>query len=273
MAQHLDKEHGVSPTTEQPTAPCPVLPHRAPGRPWARRRGPGLCLLAAVLLGAVGAAAAGMAVPAPASAANWAPVHPTDFPDPSILLYQGEYYAFATQSFAPEGGATNIQVSTSTNGTSWSELSQDALPQLGSWAVPGDTWAPSVAFNGSVFVMYYTATEASNPGDQCIGVATSSSPFGPYTDTNTTPVVCQDGVYFGFTYDNGNYGGSIDPDIFQDPATGDNWLIWKSDGNHIGVSTLHLVDPALLQPPVHQRVGDRAAGRRSAVAEQHRRGS
>ncbi len=208
------------------------------GRPWARRRGPGLCLLAAVLLGAVGAAAAGMAVPAPASAANWAPVHPTDFPDPSILLYQGEYYAFATQSFAPEGGATNIQVSTSANGTSWSELSQDALPQLGSWAVPGDTWAPSVAFNGSVFVMYYTATEASNPGDQCIGVATSSSPLGPYTDTNTTPVVCQDGVYFGFTYDNGDYGGSIDPDIFQDPATGDNWLIWKSDGNHIGVSTL-----------------------------------
>src|SRR6202042_3956570 len=29
-----------------------------------------------------------------------------------------------------------------------------------------------------------------------------------------------------------NLGGSIDPDLFTD-SSGNNWLIWKSDGNHL----------------------------------------
>jgi hypothetical protein len=74
--------------------------------------------------------------------------------------------------------------------------------------------------------MYYTATERSS-GDQCIGMATASTPRGPYVDTNSTPVECQ--------HDN---GGSIDPDVFTDPKTGAAWLLWKNDGNH-------------LSPPVH----------------------
>ena len=96
----------------------------------------------------------------------------------------------------------------------------DALPTLPSWAEKGETWAPSVAFNGIGFVMYYTATEAST-GDQCIGVATSATPLGPYVDTSAAPVVCQNGNDAGRTVDNGNYGGSIDPDIFTSrrPAT------------------------------------------------------
>ena len=63
----------------------------------------------------------------------------------------------------------------------------DALPSVGSWAVPGETWAPSVAYNSTDndFVMYYTATEASQPGDQCIGMATSANPIGPYRDPNS----------------------------------------------------------------------------------------
>ena len=182
MAQHLDKEHGVSPTTEQPTA------RRALSFPIARRGDPGLVARPRPVLARrraprhVGAAAAGMAVPAPASAANWAPVHPGDFPDPSILpLTKATYYAFATQSFAPEGGAdVNIQVSTSTDGTSL-ERSSARTPCHNSdrgpcRATPG---RPAWRSTAALFVMYYTATEASNPGDQCIGVATSSSPARP----------------------------------------------------------------------------------------------
>jgi hypothetical protein len=48
--------------------------------------------------------------------------------------------------------------------------------------------------------------------------------------------VCQNGVDVGDpvqTVDDGNYGGSIDPDVFND-SSGDSWLIWKNDGNHIG---------------------------------------
>ena len=198
-----------------------------------------LSLFAAALIGTLGAAATGLAAPSPVAASNWSPVHTGDFPDPSVLLWEGVYYGFATQSFAPTGRGINVQVSTSTDGVHWIPTSIDALPQVGSWAEEGETWAPSVAYDSSdeTFVMYYTATEAST-GDQCIGVATSLLPLGPYSDDNSTPVVCQDGVDTGSTLDNGNYGGSIDPDIFTDPATGDSWLIWKSDGNHIGMSTI-----------------------------------
>ncbi len=217
-----------------------------PGIGTNRRRAPHAILrslLAAwVLLGA----AAVLSVGAPAAGAdNWSPVHQGDFPDPSILYVPGPanspgvYYGFATQSFAVTSSIINIQVSTSTDGVNWTPLNGvDALPTLGSWAKEGETWAPNVVpdAQGHDFVMYYTATEASS-GDQCIGRATSVTPIGPYTDTSNLPVVCQDGFDVnsaGTLVDNGNYGGSIDPDVFTDPATGDPWLIWKADSNHLG---------------------------------------
>ena len=184
-----------------------------------------------VLVGALSV----LSVAAPAASAdNWAPVHPGDFPDPSVLNYGGVYYAFATQNFAAPSQTINVQVSTSTDGVNWTQLSGvDALPSVGSWAKPGETWAPSVAYDSTDndFVMYYTATENTFPGDQCIGAATSTTPEGPYRDTTPYPVVCQDDAWGPPTV-GGNYGGSIDPDIFTD-LSGNSWLIWKSDGNHL----------------------------------------
>ena len=206
-----------------------------------RRRSPlpALRSLLASLVAVVGAISVLSVAPPAASADNWAPVHPGDFPDPSILLWHGVYYAYATQNFAAPSQTINIQMATSVGGTTWTPLpGSDALPTVGSWAKPGETWAPSVAYNGNEFVMYYTATEASVPGDQCIGVATSSSPVGPFKDTSPAPVVCQDSNYHPPPAIGGSWGGSIDPSIFTDPSTGGSWLIWKSDGNHIGVSTI-----------------------------------
>jgi hypothetical protein len=206
-------------------------------------RGAAYALLAAsVSIG--GALSFAVAAP-PAAAANWAPVHAGDFPDPSILFAPkaNEYYAFATQSFASASQTINVQESTSTNGVNWTQTNVDALPNLGSWAKPGNTWAPSVALQVSgTYVMYYTATEASAPNDQCIGIATSPTPGGPYTPATPTnlapePIVCQNGHDASPAIDNGNYGGSIDPNIFTDTSDGSSWLIWKSDGNHIGMST------------------------------------
>ena len=122
----------------------------------------------------------------PAGAANWAPVHTGDFPDPSVMEWLGTYYGFATQNFAAPSQTINIQVSTSSNGVDWSQQSGvDALPTVGSWAKPGNTWAPSVVRDNTDndFVMYYTATEIQT-GDQCIGVATSVLPEVP---TRTPP--------------------------------------------------------------------------------------
>ena len=202
-------------------------------------------LAALVALVALVAAVSVLSVAAPAATADtWAPVHPGDFPDPNVMYVPGPanspgvYYAFATQNFAVPSQTINVQVSTSLNGTTWTQLNGvDALPHLPSWAKEGETWAPSVVFNSTDndFVMYYTATESWS-GDQCIGMATAPAgdPLGPYSDTNGGPAVCQDGSDAGSTVDNGNYGGSIDPDVFTDPSSGNSWLIWKSDSNHIG---------------------------------------
>jgi hypothetical protein len=166
----------------------------------------------------------------PAGAANqWSPVHPGDFPDPSVMIYNGAYYGFATQNFTSASQTINIQTSTSTDGVNWTASGIDALPTLPSWAEAGNTWGPTVAYDATdqQFVMYYTATQRSN-SYQCIGRAVSSSPQGPYVDNSTAPVICQDGVDNGTA---GNYGGSIDPDIFTDHGV--STLIWKSDGDHL----------------------------------------
>jgi Glycosyl hydrolases family 43 len=195
-----------------------------------------LASLAALVVLAGAVASVALAAAPPAGAANWAPVHAGDFPDPSVMEWLGTYYAFATQNFAAPSQTINIQVSTSSNGVDWSQQSGvDALPTVGSWAKPGNTWAPSVVRDNTDndFVMYYTATEIET-GDQCIGMATSLLPEGPYTDNSSQPMVCQNGVgYPDPTVDStGNLGGSIDPDIFTD-SSGNNWLIWKNDGNHL----------------------------------------
>jgi hypothetical protein len=183
-------------------------------------------------------ASVGLAAAPPAGATNWAPVHDSDFPDPNVLEFGNVYYGFATQNFATPSRTINIQVATSSNGTTWSPLNGwDALPHLPPWAKEGDTWAPDVTYDGSgTFVMYYTATEAST-GDQCISYATSALPIGPYTDNNAQPIVCDNGVDQSPTIDDGDWGGSIDPDVFTDAGTGDSYLIWKSDGDHLGNST------------------------------------
>jgi hypothetical protein len=193
-------------------------------------------LLGAALLALVAPLATGTAIsaltPTSASAATnqWAPTHKGDFPDPNVMFFGSTYYAFSTQSFGPLAQTINIQTSTSSDGINWTTSYTDALPHLGSWAKKGNTWAPAVAFNGTGFVMYYVATQASD-GFQCIGRATSNNPTGPYVDPNAAPVVCQDGL----DGEGGNYGGSIDPNIFED--NGSATLIWKSDGNHIGIGT------------------------------------
>ncbi len=102
-------------------------------------------------------------------------------------------------------------------------------------------------------------------------------PEGPYTDTSTQPMVCQNGVgYSDPTVDStGDFGGSIDPDIFTD-SSGNNWLIWKNDGNHMNppVPTTPLVRPAQVRLHAHgQRPTDAAPERRRGVAERHHRGS
>ncbi|MFN2561565.1 MAG: glycoside hydrolase family 43 protein [Jatrophihabitans sp.] len=158
----------------------------------------------------------GSTAPATAAAGGYVnPVYDQDFPDPAVLRVGTTYHAYGTQ-----GAGKNIQTLSSPDLVHW-RPGGDALPQLGSWADAGNTWAPEVITLGSTYVMYYVARSADR-GVQCIGRATASAPGGPFTDTATRPLVCQ-----------ASLGGSIDADPIR-AKDGSLYLYWKNDGNCCG---------------------------------------
>jgi beta-xylosidase len=158
----------------------------------------------------------------PASAASstfTAPAYSGDFPDPSILLAGNMYWAYSTGS-----ARRNLQVMSSADLHTWS-APVDPLPVLPSWASSGHTWAPGVIEVDGQYIMYYTVRDTAL-NVQCISVATGSAPGTQFTDGSSAPLVCQ-------TAD----GGSIDPNPYLDPVSGNLYLLWKSDDNSIGKNT------------------------------------
>ncbi len=147
------------------------------------------------------------------------PVYNRDFPDPHVILVEDMYYAYATTN----GSSVNIRVMRSPDLVNWEELG-DALPALPKWSVlnSGYTWAPGVMQIEDQFVMYYVARDK-EIDKQCIGVATSDDPGGPFTDPNDDAIVCQ-----------GDLGGSIDAYPFRDDDS-KLYLFWKNDGNCCGL--------------------------------------
>ena len=148
------------------------------------------------------------------------PLYAGDFPDPSMLLIKGTYWAYATGS-----AGRNLQVMSSTDLHSWT-TPVDPLPTLPRWASVGKTWAPGVLRRAGTYIMYYTVHDSSL-GVQCISVATSTTAKGPFKDTSQVPLICQT-----------KKGGSIDPNPYLDPSTGTMYLLWKSDDNSLGAGHL-----------------------------------
>ncbi|MBA2253951.1 MAG: family 43 glycosylhydrolase [Chloroflexi bacterium] len=156
-----------------------------------------------------------------------------DFPDPHVIREGDTYYAYATT-----GSGKNLQSATSKDLVSWTLL-DDPLPKLASWSgltplfseTPHmATWAPAAAKIDGKFVLYYTTPALDTPRpdgvpSQCIGVAVSDSPDGPFVDSSKAPIVCQ-----------ADLGGSIDSTYFLD-ENGKQYLIWKNDGNCCGTDT------------------------------------
>jgi len=146
------------------------------------------------------------------------PVFADNFPDPGAILADGVWHAYGTNN-----PAANVPVLTSPDLVTWTGAG-DALPQVGKWADPGNTWAPEVIAAAGGYLLYYTARSTAT-NRQCIGVAFSATPGGPFTDDSAKPLICQ-----------ANEGGSIDASPYLDEG-GALWLHWKNDGNAIGQPT------------------------------------
>lgn len=150
-----------------------------------------------------------------------------NFPDPDVLQVGDTYYAYATQ---PNDGSVNVQMATSTDLMTWELQQQDPLPDLPPWATNGRTWAPEVAEVPDGYVMYFTAHSV-DPDLQCIGVARSTSPTGPFRPIGNAPLVCP-----------AAQGGAIDAASFVD-EDGERYVLWKNDGNCCGKDTWLYIQP------------------------------
>ena len=145
------------------------------------------------------------------------PVYKHDFPDPHVILAGDTYYAYSTNT-----AGANILALSSTDLAQWQSLG-DAMPALPKWSQLnfGNTWAPGVIQIEDMFVLYYVARDK-EADRQCIGVAVSDDPAGPFSDPNDAAFICQTDL-----------GGSIDPYPYRD-EDGKLYLLWKNDGNCCG---------------------------------------
>ena len=139
-----------------------------------------------------------------------------DVPNGFVLVDEGMRYLYASQGIIQK---QNLPVRISgDDGKTW-RRPRETMPLLAPWVEKGNTWAPDVRRIGDRYVMWYTARLAGQEqATQCIGVAVSDSPEGPFSP-EYEPRICQL-----------ERRGSIDPRTYL-AADGNLWIHWKSDDN------------------------------------------
>jgi arabinan endo-1,5-alpha-L-arabinosidase len=102
----------------------------------------------------------------------------------------------------------NVPMYRSTDLIHWSYVG-DAFPSKPAWvAAGGGVWAPDVVYLNGKYLLYYAASDTNLPGGgSAVGVATSSSPTGPWVDSGS-PVVPPTG-------DPGSRRWEFDPEVIS----------------------------------------------------------
>jgi hypothetical protein len=127
------------------------------------------------------------------------PVLPGYNADPQVALFDGKFYIYPTTDGFANWGSTSFRAFSSNDLVQWKD--EGVLLELGkdvSWAT-ARAWAPGIARKNGVFYYYFSA-------DVQIGVATASTPTGPFQDALGKPLI--ETAEFG--------GQSIDPYAFID---------------------------------------------------------
>ena len=144
------------------------------------------------------------------------PVLPGFHADPEILYSHQtqKYYIYSTTDGQPGWGGWYFTVFSSTDLKTWQD--EGVMLDLKSEQVPwadGNAWAPCIEekkVDGKYKYFFYYSGNPKNGGGKQIGVATSDSPAGPFTDLGR-PVVTASPV---------GGGQQIDVDVFTDPCFG-----------------------------------------------------
>jgi arabinan endo-1,5-alpha-L-arabinosidase len=171
--------------------------------------------------------------------------------DPDVIRSQtpgdDAWYLFCTrdalvtgeEDAAGEPRFYSIPSYRSTNLVDW-EFQGEALPSKPAWIGNGDMWAPDVAFVGGSYHLYYTATNTAdnpdpNPDNKrsAIGVATSPSLAGPWTDSGAPVVEPQTPPG---TPTEGNRRWTFDPEVLVEGDTA--YIYYGSYFGGISVRTL-----------------------------------
>lgn len=127
------------------------------------------------------------------------PILPGFNADPQIALFNGTFYIYPTTDGIANGASTSFSVFSSSDLATWHNdgVILNLLTDV-TWAKT-EAWSPGIAHVGSTYYFYFTANWQ-------IGVATSTSPDGPFHDALGHPLVTT-----------GQYGThAIDPNVFVD---------------------------------------------------------
>src|SRR5699024_1904097 len=153
--------------------------------------------------------------------------------DPSIKKFGDYYYCYSTDVAYGTTVRPGIQVRRSKDLVEWHFMgwvfsglpsqAVDFITDHGGTAFNG-IWAPYVMKVGNNYRLYY-ALSSSTPRLSAIGLATSSSPLGPWK---------QEGLVVTSQDDNTTQTNAIDPSVVVTPS-GEMWMVYGSawDGIYI----------------------------------------
>jgi len=181
---------------------------------------------------------------------------PYNVHDPIIRKFGDTYYCYSTDAGFGISVRAGLQIRKSKDLVQWAFVGWvfDQLPGQGAGFIqqrsgtPNNSlWAPSVVKVGSEYRLYYSLS--SNVGRlSVIGLATASSPEGPWTER---------GLVVTSQNDNSIQTNAIDPSVLVTPS-GEHWLYYGSAWDGIYVLKL---DPATGLAQTSNDKGKRIANR------------
>jgi arabinan endo-1,5-alpha-L-arabinosidase len=161
--------------------------------------------------------------------------------DPAIYKHQlngvNTWYLYCTSDalYAGDPNPHFINIFHSPDLVNWT-YDGNALPGLPAWANTSGAslWAPAIKYFNGEYYLYFAASATLLTGNgSAIGVATSSSPAGPFVDSGM-PVIEPE---LAVNCCAGAYRSTIDPDEIQD-ASGQRYILFGSFGGGLFVRKL-----------------------------------